>query len=492
VNTRGNRICSGCDKFIEYLLYTLFFFISSSKSVLEVFATIAILLWFVKKFIEFRDLAAVRISEYKPSATGIRSYAVFLASGLATMVMVYAAIVMTMGVVSKHVEHGYNLFAPHVFIPIVLASALLLSLFCLTIFSMVHSRQLGANLKLASLAFLAVSVITAGFTTSNITISGGTLIFKTMEYFLLFLVIVDVINTREKVAKAAIAFIAQVFIVGLDGIYQYFSGHDIFRHFPLFENIKVTATFKFSNSAGTFFATVLPVPLSLVLFNAVGRRKKLLLLLVSFVVFVSLLLTQARAAWLGFFVAFLFMCVLAGRKKFFSIIGVLSLVVVLTALFGPQGIKDQLKSFAEIGKDQSSQDRLIIWDTGWRMFTDKPLFGLGLGTFMNEFERYRPAGYSEIVYAHNCLLQTAVETGITGVAVSLWIAAGIFLSALRRYFSQKDVFVKAVSIGFLAGVAATLVNSLFDTNLYSLPLAVLFWSVAGLSVTKIQDKLPDN
>ncbi len=492
MNARDSRICSGCDKFIEYLLYTLFFFISSSKSVLEVFATIAILLWFVRKFIEFRYLAAARLSDYRPGPVGVRSYAVFLVSGLVTMLMVYVSITMTMGVVAKHVEQGYNLFVPHVFIPIVFAGAVLLSLFCLAVLAVVYSGQLDMNLKMACLGFLAVSVITASFTTSNATISGGTLIFKTMEYFLLFLVITDVINTRERMAKAALAFIAQVFIVGLDGIYQYFSGHDIFRHFPLFENIKVTATFKFSNSAGTFFATVLPVPLSLVLFNAVNRRKRLFLSAVSLIVFVCLLLTQARAAWLGFLVAFIFMCMLAGRKKFFIITGILFLAIALAAMFGPQAVKDQLRSFANIGRDQSSQDRLIIWDTGWRMFMDRPLFGLGLGTFMNEFERYRPAGYSEIVYAHNCLLQTAAETGIAGVAVSLWVAISIFLTGLRKYFGRNDAFTRAVSVGFLAGVTATLVNSLFDTNLYSLPLAVLFWSVAGLSVTQIQDKLPDN
>jgi O-antigen ligase len=400
--------------------------------------------------------------------------------------MVYLTIVVTIGVVSKHVEPGCNLLAPAAFIPIVFASAILLSMFYIAISSVIHSYDLDLNLKSASIGYLLVSIITASITTSNITISSGTLMFKTMEYFLLFLVITDVINTRERIMRSALAFICPAFIVGLDGFYQYFTGYDIFRHFPLFEKIKVSATFQFSNSAGTFFATVLPLPLSLYMFNAVDRKKKIYLAAAILVVFACLLLTQARAAWLGFVFAFIFLCVVSGKKKFFAVLAVLLLVIAVLAVAGPQSLREQLGSLVNIGKDQSSRDRMIIWETGWRMFTDKPLFGHGLGTFMGVFERYRPSGYTEIVYAHNCLLQVAAETGIAGVLVSLWIAAGLFISGLRGYFREKDIFVKAASIGFLSGLLAILVNSLFDTTLYSLPLAVLFWSVAGLSITKIE------
>jgi O-antigen ligase len=492
VSVQNSRICSGCDKFIEYLLYTIFFFISSSKSVLEVFATIAILLWFVKKSYELKERIRVKAASYVPGPPRLRSSAAFILMAIVTSVMVYLTIVVTIGVVSKHVEPGYNLLSPAAFIPIVFAAAILLTMFYVIISSVAHSCDLDLNLKWASVGYLLVSIVTASITTSNITLSSGTLMFKTMEYFLLFLVITDVINTKEKIVRSAMAFVLPSFIVGLDGLYQYFSGYDLFRHFPLFERIKVTATFKFSNSAGTFFATVLPLPLSLFMLNAVRGKAKVFLAAAILAIFASLMLTQARAAWLGFAFAFVFLCVVSGNKRFYALLAVLLLVIALLGVAGPQSLRGQIGSLASIGKDASSRDRMIIWETGWRMFLDRPLFGHGLGTFMNVFERYRPAGYGEIVYAHNCLLQVAAETGLAGVLVTLWIAAGMFISGIRGYFREKDVLVKAVSIGFLGGLLATLVNSLFDTNLYSLPLAVLFWSVAGLSVTKIHYEQPEN
>jgi len=492
VSNGKNRICSGCDKFIEYLLYTLFFFISSSKSVLEVFATIAILIWFFKKSYEIRERVRARAESFRVERAGARSSVIFALMGVLTMVLVYVAVVVTMGIVSKHAAPGVNLLAPAHFIPIVLTAAVLLAMFYTILSSIIHSSRLDAGIKASSITYLFMAIITSVFTTVNLAISAGALMFKTMEYFLLFIVIADVINTREKVARSALAFIFPASIVGLDGLYQYYSGHDLFRHFPLFEKIKVTATFKFSNSAGTFFATVLPLPLSLFMMNALRGKKKALLAASIAVIFACLMLTQARAAWLGFACAFILLCVISGKKKYYVLLVLLLLVVALLAVAGPQPLKDQLGSIVNIGRDQSSQDRLLIWETGWRMFMDRPIFGHGLGTFMSVFERYRPEGYREIVYAHNCLLQVAAETGIAGVLASLWIAAAMFISGLRNYFREKDVFTRAAYIGFIGGLLATLVNSLFDTNLYALPLAVLFWSVAGLSVVRTEYGQPEH
>ena len=51
-----------------------------------------------------------------------------------------------------------------------------------------------------------------------------------------------------------------------------------------------------------------------------------------------------------------------------------------------------------------------------------------------------------------------------------------------------DRFYGAIETGLLAGLFGFLVHSFFDTNLYSLPLAVLFWAFAGLAAAKIQSE----
>ncbi len=107
---------------------------------------------------------------------------------------------------------------------------------------------------------------------------------------------------------------------------------------------------------------------------------------------------------------------------------------------------------------------------------------------MSVFGKYKPKDYIEIVYAHNCYLQMAAETGIFGLLIFLWFVAALLKGAVFKVLKFKDKFLKATLIGIVGGILAYLVHSFVDTHLYSLPLAVLFWAMAGLAAAKIESK----
>ncbi|MDI6606611.1 MAG: hypothetical protein QME65_05680, partial [Candidatus Omnitrophota bacterium] len=80
-------------------------------------------------------------------------------------------------------------------------------------------------------------------------------------------------------------------------------------------------------------------------------------------------------------------------------------------------------------------------------------------------------------------LQIAAETGLMGLISFLLIIMVLFtvsLRLLRRI--AKEGFYYYAFCGLNIGIFSYLVSSLFDTNLYSLPLAVLFWLMLGLTV----------
>jgi putative inorganic carbon (HCO3(-)) transporter len=141
-----------------------------------------------------------------------------------------------------------------------------------------------------------------------------------------------------------------------------------------------------------------------------------------------------------------------------------------------------------------------MWQGGWDMFLARPILGHGLGTFMHNFINYRPQGYEEIVYAHNCFLQMAAEIGVIGLATFLWMIIVLFDTSIRSlrkiedksrpftiqtvdFAKGRDKFYRAILLGLLGGLLAYLAHSAVDTNLYSLPLAVLFWFILGLVVS---------
>ena len=84
-------------------------------------------------------------------------------------------------------------------------------------------------------------------------------------------------------------------------------------------------------------------------------------------------------------------------------------------------------------------------------------------------------------YAHNCFLQMAADTGVIGLGGFLYLLFVFFKSSISRAVKLKDKFYKVFVLGLLAGILAFLMHSFFDTNLYSLPLAALFWFALGLS-----------
>lgn len=485
MNADRQKLYSACDKIIEYMLYTLVFFIPTSKSVVEVFATLSVMVWLYKNGFKAWDWALEKKRSFVPPKSVYGLLKIVIPMGILAVFLVYSSIMISLAVISHHFDIEGDLFAAEVFVPITIFAIFLITLFFIIALTVARSNY-GISLKSSILSFMTVSLITSAFTTQRLSISAEAFLFKTMEYLLIFLIIADVINTPRRVFNFVSVFVVAAFFSGIDGIYQRLTGYDLFRHFSIFLDKKITGAFKASNDFGTYLATALPLPLALVLFASIGRKKKLGLIAVFLLLAACLLLTFARGAWLGFLAGFLFLLAFIGWKRFSAVLIILGLLLSLTVAFGPPAIKAQLAYFKSLGSDTSSADRILIWKTGWKMFLDKPLFGHGLNTFMSIFERYKPADYPWIVYAHNCFLQMAAETGIIGLLVFLWFCASILIQAITKFFAASDKLIKAAIIGAAACIIATLTNSFVDTNLYSLPLAVLFWSLCGLAAVRVQ------
>ena len=136
----------------------------------------------------------------------------------------------------------------------------------------------------------------------------------------------------------------------------------------------------------------------------------------------------------------------------------------------------------------SVSDRFFMWGTGWEIFKAHPIIGNGLNTFFREFMKYRNDEWKgkKGAYAHNCYLQMAADTGVVGLAGFLFLIAAYFVNIGRSLRRIKDRLYSSVLLGISMGVLAFLVLGFFDTNLYSLNLATLFWASIGISSAVIK------
>ena len=156
----------------------------------------------------------------------------------------------------------------------------------------------------------------------------------------------------------------------------------------------------------------------------------------------------------------------------------------LAFLFSRRNQLLDMLTFSDVGL----MDRTVMWGTAWKMIEARPFCGQGLNTFMANFLDYAIGPNNGPAYAHNCFLQITAETGIPGLVTFLLFLGALFVTwrtALRKAPTPEEAEDRAglrvVLLGLAAGLLAFLVQSLFDTNLYSLRQATLFWSLAGLA-----------
>jgi putative inorganic carbon (HCO3(-)) transporter len=110
------------------------------------------------------------------------------------------------------------------------------------------------------------------------------------------------------------------------------------------------------------------------------------------------------------------------------------------------------------------------------MVKDRPFLGKGLGTFMDYSGRYSYGKYGGY-YAHNSYLQIAAESGVFSLFLFLLFLGAIFYKGVKSFLSRDNFIL----LGLICGVSGFLVHAFFDCHFYSLPLAVLFWFLLGLT-----------
>ncbi|MCL6105924.1 MAG: O-antigen ligase family protein [Actinobacteria bacterium] len=114
-------------------------------------------------------------------------------------------------------------------------------------------------------------------------------------------------------------------------------------------------------------------------------------------------------------------------------------------------------------------------------FRIHPLAGFGLGSFAGVYQRYAIASYTK--FAHNLVLQTAVDTGIIGAALmSAWLALAVALSIWRLAAARAEPLARAFAISTLVFIA----YNMFDWEWYVPALAG--WFVVGLMVVATPDR----
>ena len=240
---------------------------------------------------------------------------------------------------------------------------------------------------------------------------------------------------------------------------------------------RLAGTFKMPNDLGAYLVIVLPMAIGYFVVSwRVPRNWKLIAVLgiCLCAMGANLALTLTRAAWIGVFVATLYITIYFQRKLLWGLLA----IALLSPFLMPQAVKDRFEVMRQRPSGFMSE-RPQWWKTSAQLIAKYPITGIGLGRFRHEYQLHAPAGAQHKPYhAHNIYLHIAVEQGIP----SLILFLGILFLIFRRLFDLRkrdDFWSLGLFIGGSGFLISALVYGLADQILHQRPL-LIFWFLIGL------------
>jgi O-antigen ligase len=167
----------------------------------------------------------------------------------------------------------------------------------------------------------------------------------------------------------------------------------------------------------------------------------------------------------------------APRRKAAASLGVL---IVLALIFLPS---DKLISrFAELSSTEKvgKQGRLLVWKETLGLIQQFPLLGCGLGSYESVFLRHKQFG-EMLAYAHNDYLQGLAELGLLGFSLVATFLSLVLMKATSAISADSSSGVRYLAVACLGSMAAILLHSLVDFNLYVPPNAMLLSWVSAIA-----------
>ncbi|MDH4069032.1 MAG: O-antigen ligase family protein [Ignavibacteria bacterium] len=301
--------------------------------------------------------------------------------------------------------------------------------------------------------------------------------FLYMQRRMLLIPILYLLLAKVKSRSAITALLSMMLLAAL-GV-ALWSFRDLFINFSGYLAFqRRLSEFQMYMTAGGIMMIVALVIIPFVLHRETPTRFRWTAVLVLVPVLVNLLFTFTRSSWLGLIGGALVIGLRRHRKVLLPLLVILGMVVALSS---PE-MKDRMSSAFD-PSHPNNVSRVHMWEVGWGMFLDHPLFGIGdIGT-EQLWDRYSEPGWPSEGHLHNNVIMWMVTLGLTGslVLISLFVALWRRLWEIEKLVHQ-DWLLGSLLLGGLGVMTGFHINGMFEWNFGDAEIMMLLWSVTGLSL----------
>ncbi|OGE37817.1 hypothetical protein A3D79_02020 [Candidatus Daviesbacteria bacterium RIFCSPHIGHO2_02_FULL_39_8] len=228
---------------------------------------------------------------------------------------------------------------------------------------------------------------------------------------------------------------------------------------------RAAATFLDPNFLGSFL--VLSLILIFQKFTTAKKWNKIEILSFA-LIYIALLTTFSRGAYLAFLVSFLYISMLRKSVKA-TLVTILLFGVLLLGFTTYQRLIAQPRG---INREQSAEFRLGSWRQGWEIFSQNPILGVGFNAYRFALNQYGLSN-EQFFKSHgsstndSSLLYVAATTGIVGLI--------IYLLFLGSFFYRGSHLLNA-------GLICLITQSFFANTLFYPPLILWIFLIKAADI----------
>lgn len=255
---------------------------------------------------------------------------------------------------------------------------------------------------------------------------------------------------------------------------------------------------------GAIIAIFLLLVASYIFVPDMKRGKKTVVVGVFLVLVLALFLSFCRAGLLSVIGALAVLACVLLKIRFRWLAAVA--VVVLTLFFSfQQQIFDTLsrnkqdasgnfienvQSISNITTDASNLERINRWQSAFRMFKERPVFGWGPGTYQFEYAPFQMSNEKTIIStnsgdmgnAHSEYIGPLAEQGFMGTIIVLLLVSLVVYTGLKTYSKARSKECKVLTLGTTLALISYFVHGLLNNFLDTDKLSVPVWSCIAIIV----------
>ncbi len=262
--------------------------------------------------------------------------------------------------------------------------------------------------------------------------------------------------------------------------------------------------YKDHTSYGAALAMYLPFLMMLTFAKYRTIKEKLVSFAFMGILLMGFVLSYSRAAWLSFSVAIVVFAIVKLKIRFKPLFITFISLIVLFVLFQNQifmkleqnseqssaDFMTHISSMSNITSDASNLERINRWSCAIRMFSDKPVFGYGPGTYMFKYAPYQLNKDRTIIStnsadggnSHSEYLGPLSESGVLGLITFLLIIGSVIYTAVHTYSRLTDYRLRAFVLSALVALVSYYVHGLLNNFLDTDKLSVPFWGFTAMIV----------